>query len=332
MRGKAEDETVSGQTGRRDRPAPTVSVILPAFDAEAYLAEALESVLAQSFTDFELLLHDDGSADATLRIAEGYAARDPRIILSHGPNRGLIATLNLLVERARGELLARMDADDICYPDRFARQVAFLRRNPEHAAVGGWTMLIDEAGREIAPGCDPVDHGAIDAMNLSGRCALVHPTVMVRRSAVLAAGLYDPGCPTAEDLDLWLRLAERGRLANLPALLLKYRKHDGSVSSRQVELQAEVTRKVVEAAGRRRGVETVFEYRPWRMDASRASRRDHYIGYGWDAWNWGNRATWRHYAIRAVSTDPLSVPAWKLLVFGALRRPAPGSHRLGPET
>ena len=145
---------------------------------------------------------------------------------------------------------------------------------------------------------------------------------------VVAAGGYDPARETAEDLDLWLRLAETGQLASLPDVLVKYRVHQNSVSSQHAAQQIDCIREICAAARARRGVEAPFDCKPWRMEDSRASRRDFALKYGWDAWNWGYRDTWRHYALKAVTTDPFSVKAWKLLIFGALRRPPPGKYVL----
>lgn len=300
---------------------PRVSVLLPVRNADAYLVEALDSVLAQSFTDFELLAHDDGSDDACWSILQAYAARDRRLCVSRAENRGIVWVLNRLAETAKGDYLARMDADDACLPERFALQVAFLDTHPDHVMVGGATLSIDEAGRPIAPIAAPEDHDAIDDRNLRGLTAIEHPTAMIRRAALEAVGGYDPRSQDAEDLDLWLRLAEIGRLANLPDVVLKYRTHPSSVSAIRQAEQAETTRDVCARARARRGVEAPFDYAPWRMEANRTSRLTFFLRYGWQAWRAGYRATWRHYALRALSVAPWSPDAWKLLVFGALRRP-----------
>ena len=301
--------------------SPRVSVLLPVYNAAPYLAQAVQSVLDQTFTDFELLAHDDGSTDGSLAILQDFAARDARVVVTSEPNKGLIATLNGLIDQAQAELLARMDADDICLPDRFEKQVAWMQDHPETVMLGGATLLIDSAARPIGINVSPTDHDAIDARNLRGITAIDHPTVMMRKSAVASVDGYDPACETAEDIDLWLRLAEIGQLATMEDVLLKYRIHDQSISARQQDLQADTCRRACEAAWARRGIDGRFEYKPWRMENTRASRRDYFIQYGWRAWGAGFRGTWRHYALKALMTDPASAAAWKLLVFGLLRRP-----------
>ncbi|WP_298845096.1 glycosyltransferase [uncultured Roseobacter sp.] len=304
--------------------APRVSVLLPVYNAETWLGAAMDSILAQSFTDFELLVHDDGSTDGSLAILQDYAARDTRVVLTSEPNKGLIATLNQLIDAAQGDLIARMDADDIALPERFAKQVAWLDQNPDYVLLGGAIIFIDEAGRHIAPEFPPRDHETLDDYSLRGTGAICHPAVMMRTETVRQVGGYDMRRDTAEDLDLWLRMAEAGRLASLPDIVLKYRLHDQSISGKNNDRQRECIREICADACARRGVTASFDYQDWRMTEDRASRRDFYLKYGWDAWNWGYRDTWRHYALKAVTTDPLSVKAWKLLVFGAIRRPPPG--------
>ncbi len=127
---------------------------------------------------------------------------------------------------------------------------------------------------------------------------------------------------SAEDLDLWLRLAETGNLANLPDKILQYRVHDQSISAKRAEEQAQRTRLACEAAWTRRGlVDPVFEYTQWRSDGSRGSRRDYSLKYAWQAWRAGNRSTAIHYASRAVRIDPLAMTAWKALAVTLLKRP-----------
>ena len=127
--------------------SPVISVLMPALNAEKYLTEAVQSVLLQSFTDFEFLICDDGSTDATARLLRNFAERDPRINYYSRPNRGFIFTLNELAAAARGEFFARMDADDASTPQRLENQLRFLENNPAVAAVSCGYTLMDERGR-----------------------------------------------------------------------------------------------------------------------------------------------------------------------------------------
>ena len=302
-------------------PVPRISVLLPVYNAERFLAAALDSVLAQDFTDFELLAHDDGSTDGSWAILQDYAARDPRIRLSQAPNAGLPTVLNRLVAAARAPLLARMDADDLCLPWRFSRQLAYFEADPTLDVLGSFYLLMDAEERPIFVVTMPTDHAAIDDGNLRGMVSINHPTVMMRREAVLAAGGYDPAFAHAEDLDLWLRIGERGRFANMPDAALKYRLHGGSVSGSKRAEQEATCRRACEAAKARRGVSAPFDYGSWRIGEDRASKIAFYSRYAWQAWQSGYRGTWRHYALEVLKLAPFSLDSWKLLILGALRRP-----------
>lgn len=295
---------------------------MPVFNAAQYLAKAIDSVLVQSFTDFEFLILDDGSSDDSLKVIENFAARDTRIKVIARENRGLTESLNELAVKAQGRYLARMDADDICFPDRFKSQVTYLDTHSKCVVLGGWALMIDEKDRPILPLKPPLDHKNIDSGNLSGQTSFIHPSVMIRRSAFLQAGSYNPDYPYAEDKELWLRMAEIGLLRNLPEFCLQYRVHLQSVSSKYHTIQYESSRQASSNTANRRGVPDTFQRKPFRSDGSQDSERDFALRYGWQAWTWGFRATSRHFALRALQNDPVSLSAWKLLVLGGLR-PSP---------
>lgn len=218
---------------------PAVTVAMSVYNGERFLAEAIESVLAQTFGDFEFLILDDGSRDGTRAIIESFAARDSRIRPISRENRGLIASLNQLLAEARAPLVARMDADDVCMPERFARQVAFLESHPDHAVVGTWYEEIDQSGlRGAAKHRDnPVGHAEVLAYIEQGGAPLSHPSVMYRRDVVLSVDGYHGAFRHCEDYDLWLRLASVTRLANIPERLLRYRHYDDQVSRRHATEQ-----------------------------------------------------------------------------------------------
>lgn len=304
-----------------DDTLPRVSVLMPVYNSEKYLADAIESVLSQSFEDFELLVHDDGSTDGSAQILQKYARRDKRICVSQAPNAGITAVLNLLATAARGEYLGRMDSDDICMPERFALQVAALDGSENLVALGTNWITMDSDGRLIAVAQPPLHHDEIDYGNMRGHVGLNHPTVMIRRKALEAAGGYHNDFPGAEDIDLWLRLAEVGTLGNLPDVLLHYRIHANSISSAKHEEQLSSLKRACETAGRRRGISVPFESSGWRMKDTKTSKREFYLKYAWQAWNCGFRDTWRHYALQSIRLAPFSAAAWKVLILGALRRP-----------
>jgi len=245
-------------------PAPALTVVLPVHDGAPWLAAALGSVQAQSFTDWELLAIDDGSSDGSRAILEAFAAADPRIIVTSRPNRGLAATLQEGIERARGELVALMNADDVAHPDRLARQAPFMKAHPHVAALGTQTRLLVDGVATAVESRLPLDPGGCRRL-LETAPPLAHPTVMLRRSAVLAVGGYRTRA-VVEDWDLWFRLAERHDLANLPEVLLDYRLHDGQFSQTRDERVAVAGLVVKRAAAARRSG------RPDPLEASPADR------------------------------------------------------------
>lgn len=229
---------------------PVVSVVLPVFNAAAYLAEAIASMLGQSLRAIELIVIDDGSTDESGRIAAEHAARDGRVRVISRENRGLTRSLNEGLAAARANYVAIMNADDVSLPDRLARQAAFLDRHPRVAAVGGQVRLMMADG-SLGPATRlPLSPAAVRT-TLATISPFAHPAVMLRREQALAAGGYRPQIEPAEDLDLWLRLAERHDLANLPDEVLRYRLHAGQATATAFEAVA-IASLVAQAAARAR--------------------------------------------------------------------------------
>jgi hypothetical protein len=213
------------------RKIPAISVVLPVYNGETYVREAVESILVQTFKDFELIIINDGSTDGSGAILRELSGRDPRIVLIERPNGGLVSALNDGIAMARADLIARMDADDVAMPDRFALQLARMLAEPDLGVLGSFIRIMDSTGRIIRLGEYPVsveetarfmDHG----------CPVAHPTVMMRREMLLKVGGYRKLFCHCEDYDLWLRISELGYgIANLPLPLLNYRMHSGNVSA-----------------------------------------------------------------------------------------------------
>ena len=304
--------------------SPAISVCLPVYNAERYLAEAVESVLAQTFTDFEFLILDDGSTDGSLAILKQYEARDPRVRVFSRPNKGLITTLNELIELSRGEFLARMDADDVSLPQRFERQIEHLQANPDCVVVGCQALVIDPDGDPITVWFEGGTHEELDSENLKGEKGgmLCHPSVMMRRSSVLDVGCYRDQFRYAEDLDLWLRLAERGRLANLPIPLLKYRTHQSNRSELRNDRADQDFHQILLDARVRRGLPVEgIPPRPFSQEPAIPQA----VGerWAWQALIGGHPATARKHARRLLSKTPLSIRAWKLFLRSNLAREWP---------
>ncbi|MBD3317736.1 MAG: glycosyltransferase [Chitinivibrionales bacterium] len=235
---------------------PYVSIILPFHNAIHYLAQAVNSILADKKFDGELLLIDDGSTDTSSTVADQSSVHDPRIRVLRCGRQGLVNALNLGLEEASAPLVARMDADDIAHPDRIAHQCAFLARHPEVHLV---SCLVRPFGESITQGTmryiswvnESIDHESI-IRDLYVESPLPHPSVMYRKDAILSLGGYrDYDGP--EDYDLWLRMASAGcRFAKVPEILLDWRIHNDSYSrkDRRYRRQAFYRRKSMYAAER----------------------------------------------------------------------------------
>jgi GT2 family glycosyltransferase len=217
--------------------AHELSVVMPVYNGARYLAAALDSVLSQTFSSFELLVMDDGSTDETPAILARYAARDSRIRVFCRPHQGQIATRNELLRLADGDIVACADADDICLPDRFVQQMRSMSGDGRLWVLGTGMISIDGSGRRRRPWRVPTGSDAVRE-GLEGRCCIGHPSCMMRRQSILAIGGYRPAYEAAEDYDLFLRASEHGKVDNLEAVGVLYRKHGESVSQRQALRQA----------------------------------------------------------------------------------------------
>ncbi|MCO6443216.1 MAG: glycosyltransferase family 2 protein [Anaerolineae bacterium] len=219
---------------------PRVTVLMPVFNVEKHLRAAVDSVLSQTFSDFEFLIIDDCSTDGTAGILAAYD--DPRIVLARNPqNLGIVASLNRGIARARGEYIARMDGDDICLPERLTAQVAYMDANPVVVLLGTKYTHIDDDGQFVYHGGEmppPPEPGTPGYMrwSLLWMTSVQHPTAMIRRSA-LADMQYDAAYFTAEDYDLWARLSHRGQVARLQQIHLHYRVNPAGISTTRRQQQ-----------------------------------------------------------------------------------------------
>ena len=211
--------------------APTISVILPVYNGEAFLSEAIESLLAQTVGDLELVIVDDGSTDCSRQISSRFAALDNRIsLVCEDSNRGVVNSLNTALRAVRGEFIARLDQDDIALPERFETQLAFLRAHSSAVLVGSNMALINESGAVVGECRNPEfpDHIRF-GMLLNN--SIADPTVMCRTECVRSNALqYDSRWLGAEDYDLWTRLIRYGDAYNLQDSLTKYRCHPRQMS------------------------------------------------------------------------------------------------------
>jgi len=202
---------------------------MPVFNAAPYVKEAIQSVLDQTFQDYEFIIVDDGSTDASLQVIQSFT--DPRIkLIEHHTNAGLIATLNEGLQRADGEFIARIDADDIwTSKDKLAKQLEHFDHSPDCVLVGTWATVIDEDGAVHGKIRYPYEDAAI-RNNLLMKNYFIHPSVMFKKEAALAVGGFKAEEKHVEDYGLWLRLGARGTFANISEYLMSYRVHGASVS------------------------------------------------------------------------------------------------------
>jgi len=219
---------------------PLVSVVMPAYNAEKYISEAIESILNQTFKDFEFIIIDDGSTDRTWEIIQEYAKKDERIVpLKNEKNLKTTVTLNKGVDLSKGKYLVRMDADDWSYPDRIQEQFEFMEKNPEIAVSGGSIEVCDEnlmiKNKRKYPLSDNEIRKKIFRYN-----PFAHPSIILRKNKVLEVGKYDEKLPLTQDYDLYFRLGNVGKLANLSNVLLKLRTHTDSSSLSQSKLQERI--------------------------------------------------------------------------------------------
>lgn len=213
---------------RRYAMLPAISVLLPVYNAAQYVDQAVTSILEQTLADFELILIDDGSTDGSGDKLRNLASKDSRIRLIQRENRGLVPTLNQGIFLAQAPYIARMDADDISMPERFARQYEYLEQHPNVVALGSAIQYMDSSGALGRIKNYPVGNTVSSALMWGS--PLAHPAVMLRASAVRKVGGYPDDFPHAEDYALWLRLQSIGIIDNLKDVLLRYRIHGGSVS------------------------------------------------------------------------------------------------------
>jgi len=204
---------------------PRVTAFIPVYNRSAFVGQAIESMLGQTYTDFELVLLDDGSTDDSLEIMRSYS--DPRVrVFEHEKNLGLPRTRNRGLELARGEYIALLDSDDVSLPERLACQVAFLDRNPRHAEVGAWSQAMNEAGKPLRKvKIQPTRPEEVRA-TLLFRCSIKNRSLMGRTALMRELG-YRLDFPRCQDYDLHVRLAEKHPIGNIPRVLVLGRQHPG---------------------------------------------------------------------------------------------------------
>lgn len=299
---------------------PKVTVLMAVHNGDKYLREAVDSILAQKFRDFEFLIVDDGSTDGTAEVLGRYS--DPRIrIVTNEENIGLTKSLNKGLGLARGEYVARIDADDYAYPERLERQVSYLEENEGVGLLGTNAVFMDEGGRIISPfyGQEvPKDVGGL----LIKHNMFCHSSVMLRKGCLKEAGWYSEDLPYAQDYDLWLRISEKCDVTVLDETLCRNRVTPESISVRKRHLQVWCEKIARDRALARRGLAQEGVQSPDTIAQTEVSARqlsENYfeVGrkYGWSS----GSSTLLKYLVRAVRLDPTNPKPWIYLIASPLR-------------
>jgi glycosyltransferase involved in cell wall biosynthesis len=299
-----------------DVTPPIVSVVMPIYNTEIYLVDSIGSILAQTFADWELICVDDGSSDGSLEVLRRYERADRRVRVVTRTHTGGARARNDGMALARGRYIAMMDSDDVALPERLRRQLDYMERHPECVCLGAAVRIV---GPDLLPIQDEpkaLDHETIDRITLGGNGAAIrHPVAMYRAEAVRGIGGYRNENAVHMETDLYLRLAEIGRLANLPDILLLYRQRLGSANRTKQSLWEQYEGKIVREARIRRGLSVG----PDVVDLKQGSiQSDDGRGSwaGWSHWasNGGYRDTAWRYALRALRSEPLAAASWKALL------------------
>jgi glycosyltransferase involved in cell wall biosynthesis len=295
--------------------SPTISVLMPVYNAQPYLRQAVDSVLSQTVGDFEFICVDDGCTDGSPRILQEYAQRDSRMRIITRANGGVTSALNAGLAVARGEYIARMDADDIALPSRFQHQLEYMSDHPECAAVGCWVIHIDANGVERLRAQRHLLHEQItDCLWEGNGGALPHFGAFIRRSLLTRLGNYREQFRTAQDLDLFLRLSEIGRLANVPQFLIRYREHEASVGASRGKEQARNACEILRQAYERRGMKLPRRLEKWENFHVAFNRSR----WGWEALEQARYADARRHAWMVLRSRPAQKDSWHLAVHAAL--------------
>ncbi len=299
------------KTSNFNLKAPLLSVLMPVYNAEIYLVAAVESILNQSYDNFEFIIINDGSTDKSLEILQNYSKKDKRIKLISRENKGLVHTLNEGLGLIHTPFVARMDADDIALPTRFEKQMQYLSNNNDCLLLGTRVIIIDTDGDEICEMGDYFFHQEIDQGLLEKKGQLIyHPSVIIRKSILDQLGGYRNKYPHVEDLDLFLRISELGKIENLREPLLKYREHTSKIGHlHRNEQIIQINDLIKETYARRKLTYT---------EASIDSSAVHNEIESWKIWAWwalkaGNIKSAKKYALKLLLASPFSLKSWRLL-------------------
>jgi len=221
---------------------PEISVVMPVYNSEKYLKESIESVLDQSFDDFEFIIVDDGSVDNSYNIINEYSKKDDRIvILKNERNLGISETRTRGTKHAKGKYIAIVDADDVCLPSRFEKQYNYLESHNDCGVVGSFIEMFDSDTNKIIGTRKYYENDANLRKRIFLYCPVAQPACMIRREVFDKVGYYDSTLVTSADLDMWFRIGTKYKFANIQEILLKYRVHKNSTTTSKIKTMEEIT-------------------------------------------------------------------------------------------
>lgn len=303
---------------------PRISVVMPVYNCARFLREAVESLLAQTVADFELVAIDDGSQDGSAEILEAFAVSDVRITIFRQDHAGVARARNVALKQVRSELVASLDADDVADPNWLNAEYEYLRTHPECVVVGCRILSMDADGDPMYRERQALSHEEIEESLLRGCGGIINSGCMMRRRAALAVGGYNESLTVGEDVDLFLKLGEQGTLANVPDCLVRVRRNFDSVCWRAVDQHVTAREQVVADACRRRGLD--FGARPKVTRPPTTSPEEERLRWSMLAAYDGFYHTARKHAFGILKSTPWSLVAWKaairvLLYQAGLRKP-----------
>lgn len=295
---------------------PLITVVMSTYNIEKYVAEAVDSILSQTFTDFEFVIVEDGSQDSTLRILESY--QDERIRIIRTENRGLANALNTGLDAATGKYIARMDSDDVSSQRRLEVLLSEAEKSRDLALVGSWYEVIDEEGNFLTKARAPLSNSELWHVMLSGHNPFCHGGVLFRRDVVEKLCGYRPEFKNSQDFDLWLRLGEQHPMSMVPEVLYSWRLRRGSVGSgarMRQRAYGKAARQCLDQ--RQKGLpEQLPNFGQKRSFTSRGllSRLDKQSAYAAVKTNFllqsGHRREASQLALKSVALSPWNVVAW----------------------
>ncbi len=306
---------------------PKVSVVMSVYNGEKYVCEAIDSILGQTFSDFEFIIIDDGSIDNSGEIIRSF--KDNRIILIQQDNHGMAASWNRGIDISRGKYIARMDDDDVSMPNRFREEVAYLEGNNEYVAVGCWSEMIDIESNLLYLNTPPIDSDTL-INQLPNKCPFIHSSVMMRYDYVKQVNGYKSSNRyfNQDDLLLWVDLSKYGKFHNLPLILHKYRVRPGNSqqwSTRYFDYQMTIVREYY-ATGLL-NIDKLNSIKPsWGNINDNVNVSDYYKKIAATQLTVGYRKELaRKSAVSSIKYDPCNFKAWLILIITFLPKRVIGS-------